>query len=72
MFHGLHKHSGTNFLVCLIRNEMSHQQTLERYGDEKLHKHIECLVQSIVSIQSEHTKVDIIATQCCLEHVEAS
>ena len=51
---------------------MSHQQALERYGDEKLHKRIQCLVQSIVSIQSEHTKVDIIATQCCLEHVEAS
>ena len=71
MFTGLH--SGTIFLFnCLIRNEMPHQQALERYRDEKLHKHIECLVQSIVSIQSEHAKVDIIATQCCLEHVEAS
>ena len=60
------------FLFVYTGNEMSHQQALERNGDEKLHKHIQCLVQSIVSIQSEHTKVDIIATQCCLEHVEAS
>lgn len=48
-----------------------HQKVLQRYGDEQLDKHIECLVQSSIPIQPQDPKVHIVTTQSCLKHVEA-
>lgn len=36
-----------------------------------MHKHIQGLIKGCISIEMEHSKVDIVTTQCCLQHIEA-
>lgn len=47
---------------------LTYQQVILWYGQQKFDKHPQCIIKSIISIQSKHTKIDIVSTQCSFQH----
>ena len=51
---------------------LAHQEVFQWNGNHEFEKHVESFVQSVVSVESEHSKVNIVTTQRSLEHVETN